>query len=112
MNKDLNIQIPQNSNVEMPSPDYAPLSPLYNPETNKALNIQLPQNENNKVETSQTTVPLKTLAPIENESILDVETETETKSENLDKENDENNKGNESKKIILNDNVNKDENEK
>ena len=94
-NKDLNIQIQQNSSVEMPSPDYAPLSPLYNQET------------------SQTTVPLKTLAPIENESILDVE--TEKKTENLDKEskeNDENNKGNESKKIVLTDDVNKDENEK
>ena len=111
--KTLNIQTPQNSNVEMPSPDYAPLSPLYNPETNKTLNIQIPQNENNKAETSQTTVPLKTLAPIENESILDVE--TETKSENSDKEskgNDENNKGNESKKIVLTNDVNKGENEK
>jgi len=86
------------------SPGYAPNSPVYNEETYKTLNIPMPQNN-----ITQSTVPLKTLAPIENESILEVESEPESEPSEKEKNDSNNSNTNESKKIILTSDVNENE---
>jgi DNA-directed RNA polymerase II subunit RPB2 len=111
--KDLNVPVPQNNIRIIPaqssaenSPDYAPNSPVYYEDTYKALNIPVPQN-NIRI------IPSQTLAPIENESILDVETKSEpSEKENTENNDNNSNNSNESKKIILTTDVNKDDNDK
>jgi len=92
------------------SPGYAPLSPGYNPDSPnssqkydsdvyKSLKIQIPQNFSVSSDSSQSNTLTQPLVPVENESILEVETKP---AEDLKTEaSNSNNNSNESKKIIL-----------
>jgi DNA-directed RNA polymerase II subunit RPB2 len=104
------------------SPPYAPLSPAYNPNSPNSLNspnsspeydsdvykslkIQIPQNFSVSSDSSQSKTLTQPSAPVENESILEVDTK---QSEDLKTEasNSNNINSNESKKIILSANTN------
>jgi DNA-directed RNA polymerase II subunit RPB2 len=120
---------PLSPDYQLPSPDYAPLSPLYNPDLNKSSDIQIPQNINTNPDSSQsklsgeTLVQTETIVPVENGSILEVETEpAENADGNNDNNHDNNNNNNDdnnntsidngSKKIILTTNTNDNESDK
>ena len=124
--------VPPNSVDSQYSPPYAPNSPAYNPDFPSPLPLvpdntpdsqysppyapDIPQNINvmpsNSLE-AQSVALATQAAPVENESILDVDTKAEedlrTEASNS---NDNNGNSNDSKKIILGTDANKDESEK